>query len=246
MLPSYDNLRRLLVGTKADGLPVTMRCFIDDDGSAIVAKFYNGRFATPYGPELVYRIHDSLQPAGESIEEQATAMRCAWLKKFVFVGQDAQAELAFDDETKRMRLAYTCHGKEIWMSWFLRKKDGELTYAATYWSSPTSKELSDKPKAIEDGIDLNTLVREIQLRGLYDWKSAALNMLATRYNIEEPPAPLAEDKDVTITGSKRALSGVNGHQRGTAKKPRMKEEQLGEESQSSMGTPTPNGSVLSR
>ncbi|KAF2791542.1 hypothetical protein K505DRAFT_64829 [Melanomma pulvis-pyrius CBS 109.77] len=232
MTSKYDILRRLVVGTNVNGLQVTMRCFIDEDASATISKFYIGRLSTPYSQDIVHQIHDSLQPAGDTPEEQAMVMRRAWFRHFNFVSQDVQAEISWHDDTKRMLLAYTSYHEEIWVSWVFKIADGEPVPMISYWRSPTR---FDEIKAIEDIIDLNTLVSEIRLRGSYDWKNAALNLMAIRYNLEEPPE---DEPKPDETCRKRAASNITPGLHETTKKFRMKEELPGENLQSSLGTPS--------
>jgi hypothetical protein len=210
-----------------------MRCFIDEDGGTIESKFYIGRFYTPYGQEILHRLHESLQPSNDTVEEQAKAMRRAWFRKFKFVGQDIQAELNYCGETKRILLAHTTHHEDIWTSWVLKTTDGELKAQTIHWKSPTSTSITHIINNIEDVIDLHTLVPEIAVRGSNDWKYAALNLLALRFNLEEPPEYEAQPEEFT---KKRSASGISGTQNGTSKKPRMKEERNGEGIQS---TPQP-------
>jgi hypothetical protein len=212
-----------------------MRCFIDEDGGTTESKFYIGRFYTSYSQEIIHRLHESLQPTNDTVEEQAKAMRRAWFKKFKSVGQDVQAELSYCEETKRMLLAHTMHHEDIWTSWVLKTTDGELKAQTIHWKSSTSISNMHKINNIEDVIDLNTLVPEIAVRGSNDWKYAALNLLALRFNLEEPPEHEARDEGST---RKRAASGISGTQNGMSKKPRMKEEPDGEGIQSSLSGPS--------
>lgn len=75
---------------------------------------------------------------------------------------------------------------------------------------------------------------EIAVRGSNDWKHAALNLLALRFNLEEPPEHEARAEDIS---RKRNASGVPGTQSGNGKKPRMKEELNGDGLQSRPSTP---------
>jgi len=246
-MPSpYDALRRLLVGTNEKGYPVTMRCFINEDASATECKFYIGRFVTAYDQEIVQNIHESFQFAGESPEEQAKAMRCAWFKKFAFVGQDVQAELDFHDEAKRMRVAYTIHHEEIWMTWELVNNVDicESEAKIAYWKSPTSWAKHLKISNINEMIDLNTMIPDIHLRGTNDWKSTGLNMLAARYNLEEPPEEEKKSQGTSRkrTGSQTPVCGRHG----SIKKPKLEAEINGEEPNYDYATSTPRSSLMNQ
>jgi len=223
-LDYHLDLKRLVVGIDTTGKVVTMRCFINEDASGIVTKFYYDRFPTAYGQEIVHQVDGTFQSIGNAIEEQLKSMRLSWIHIFKWLDRDLQATIRHHDPTKRMFIAYTGDEQDVWVSWKLKvNKKGEPTPYLTYWRSSTGFGNANKINEIYDEIDRSTMVYEIRHCSYISkgWDSIILNQLALRYNLEHPPQLESGIKGKT---RKRAAPAVLNDRPPTIKKLKTSEE----------------------
>ncbi|ORX99688.1 hypothetical protein BCR34DRAFT_592824 [Clohesyomyces aquaticus] len=175
----YEDIRRMRVGSDADGRPITLHCSADPICGKWVSKFYKDRDEQPCG----YGDIKQWDPALSSAHGIAT-LRLRYLRHFKSLKEYtlARAKLAYLDSVKYVRIGWTTDLRMVYAQCRMDWEGSEQRETLSLWKDTGKRTESGEPRVesiCHHKVDTSRLVPEIHTKN--HWQGAAINIWLARY-----------------------------------------------------------------